>query len=83
MVKISGDRCRVEDAQVVVEAVLIAVGLLFAAGHIQDEVEDLRPHFRDGGFPGGHAAGGNIDHIEPVVLHFVPAAHLDHRCNHR
>ena len=37
----SGDRCRVEDAHVVVESVLVAVRLLGSACHIQDHVEDL------------------------------------------
>ena len=78
-VRRSGNRSGIEDAQVVVEAVLVAVGLLFAAGHVQNEVEDLLPHLSDGCFTGSHAAGGNVDQIEPVLLHLVAAAHLDHR----
>src|SRR5699024_8723476 len=47
--------------------------------HVQNEVEDLLPHLSDGCFTGSHAAGGNVDQIEPVLLHLVAAAHLDHR----
>ena len=59
------------------ESVLIAVGLLQSACHIQDHVEYLRSHLSDGRLSGGNGTGGNIDHVKPVILHFIAAANLD------
>lgn len=77
----SGNRSRIENAHIVVETVLVAIGLLDAACNIQNHVENLGAHFGDGGFAGCHIAGRDVDHVEPVVLHLIAAAHLDDRGN--
>ena len=64
----SGYRCRVEDAHVVVESVLIAVRLLCSACHIQDHVEDLLADICDGFLTGSYITGRDVDHVEPVIL---------------
>lgn len=61
------------------EPVLVGVGLPDAAGHIQDQVEQLSAHLRDGLLPGGDGAGVHVDEVEPVGLHLVAGADLDHR----
>ena len=76
---LSGNRRGIEDAQVVVEAVLVGVGLLHAAGHVQNQVEQLGAHVGDGLLAGGDGAGVDVDEVKPVLLHLVAGADLDDR----
>ena len=43
------------------EAVLVGVGLLHAAGHVQNQVEQLGAHVGDGLLAGGDGAGVDVD----------------------
>ena len=63
-----GNRCGVEEGEVVVEAPVVGAGLFAAAGYVEDELEELGADLLDGGVTGGDCACVEVDEIDPEML---------------
>ena len=64
----SSHRSRVEQHQGVVQFPVFSPGFLFAAGHVQHQVEQLPAHVFDAGFAVGDAPGVHVHQVMPVGI---------------